>query len=1821
MTISDFVQEFEKLGIKLWNDGGKLHYRAPRGALTDDRKEALRARKQELLTYLEADTVRIDPDPANRYEPFPLTQMQAAYQLGRHQAFDYGGVACAAYMEIAYPPGMSADIDRAWNALVTRHDMLRVVIDDDGHQKVLRDIETYRIPICDLGDAGDDALDARAEEIRADMLAAPRDSSRWPLFDVRATTSARVTIVHLMIELIAVDAASVQMLLRELDAAARGEAGEPPSVTFRDYVIAERTLRTGPRFQRDRAYWMDRLDALPPAPELPAPPRDAETDAPGRFHRLSRRLTPPTWSALKRRAEQHGITTSSCALTAFAETIGRWSRHRRFTVNLPVFNRLPLYDRIDEVIGDFTSISLLGVDLDAAGRTFAERASSLAERLYDDLDHRLFTGLDVIAELGRRHGSPPLFPVVFTSTLGSAPGSDSAMGAFRDGVTQTPQVWIDCQIMANGDEGLLTWDIRQGVLPNGMAEAAFGAFADLVQRLAHSDETWGESHPVRLPASQQRRRAAVNDTGAPPPEHLLHEPVVARATSDPERLAIIDAHGTRTYGRMLAEARSVARALRAAGCRPGDRVAVCMVKGAEQISGVLGAALLGAVYVPMDIDQPRARRDRILADAGIRFALVQSWSSSGRELPAAIRAISVDLLAGTEPDDLPETSVGPDDPAYVIYTSGSTGEPKGVEISHRAAANTVDDVSSRFGVSEEDRVLSVVNLSFDLSVYDLFGILSSGGVVVLPDPERRNDPSHWADLMRAHRVTLWNTVPSQMQMMQDYLDSQENTGGAGPFSLRLVLLSGDWIPLDLPDRIRRSHPNARVVSLGGATEASIWSIYHPIQKVDPQWPSIPYGTPLTNQYLRILDGGLQDRPDWVPGELFIGGAGLASGYIGDPRKTDERFIHRAPDRERLYRTGDVARYRPDGTIEFLGREDNQVKIRGHRVELGEVEAALRSHPAVADSAALVDTAAPHRLLIGFAELSTRALADGDAPAVLSHIASVCATAESRVDRDTFAALMEAVDRVAIEAMVRQMRDAGLFVHAGDGHTEEQIAQTTRVSHRHRRLLRRWLDALEAGGALRQDPKTKRYFCTLDATDPEAAWARVRALDRETDYGSELLDFMHTCTSRLGDLLRGELDVRDILFPEGEFGAAHAVYRENQVGRTVNELTAAALRQIARLRAESRPGQPLRIIEVGAGIAGTTTAVVDALADLSPDYLFTDVSDFFISRARTAFGRHPWMRYGILDINADLRAQGYSPNSADVVLCANVLHNSRDASTVLTRLRDLLAPGGWLVFIEPTRRHNYAQLISMEFEFTDEDFVDERAATGQSFFTRDQWIDLLNAAGADIIDYAPHAGSALDKGGQTVFVARFKTNRAFATADDVRDHVSALVPSHMVPHTIQLVDALPRTTNGKLDRSALGEWIAHDDPERAPGGSGEAITDELEARIASVWEDLLKVTDIGRDQDFYSLGGDSLLLSRMVGRLREKLPEAAGSEWAVLLRRMLQDPTVRGLAHHLRASATGRANDDTDSSSVVELGSSSEGNSPIHVLVHAGTGTLQPYQALIPRLRSGSHQRLLGLEMTDLDRYLSLPPEAVITRLASDYARELRNYGGSFAVTGYCLGGFLAAELSRALIETGASVEHLTVISSYQPPEVEDELMIEYLFAQSMGADLDALGLPDDTEAIGRAVHDILIETPGRLPAGCLTDLRGDHDSIGSAFRAFAQRDRDERLPAIHRAGSASSVYNSGAYALDEFIRLFDVFQQSMLAVARHDPEAYTGSTTLLRNSGSSTLLPGTRADVGAFWERICIGDLDVHDLPGDHFNCMARTNADLISQYAVGPAS
>ena len=1812
MDVDDLITDLGAAGVTLWLEDDELRFRAPKGVFTEDRRSAVREHRAAIVDRLRrGDDVRIAADRAGRHDPFPLTDLQAAYLVGRGSHYEYGGIACHAYVEYDYADLDPRRVQSTWDRLVARHDMLRAVVHPDGYQVVLPEPPAYLVPVTDLRGQDDATVDEHLRSVRAGMSHRVAQTDRWPLFALHLTRTDDRAVLHLSLDLLIVDYASVQLLMSEFDRLYQEPAAlpEPPEIGFRDYVIGRRRVTETAAYARDRDYWLGRLDDLPPAPDLPVT-GSGDGTAPVRFRRLEHVLDAGAWADLRDRAARHRSTASAALLTAYAEVIGRWSRTPRFTLVVPTFQRLPLHPDVERLVGDFTVVEPLAVDL-GEPLPFDRRVARLSERLLEDLSHGLFTGSEVLGELARRTGTRPLLPVVFTSTV-DAPAHDSAgpaRGAVGYAISQTPQVWIDCQVMPRGDGLALSWDVRDGVLPPGFAEDAFTAWVDLVTRLAGGDDTWAESGPVRLPAAQIERRRRVNDTGGPLPDGLLHQDVIAQARRTPDRIAVVAGGVRLTYGELLGRSAAVADHLRTTGLRPAEPVAVVMDKGWEQVVAVLGVLLAGGAYLPVETTQPAARRDAILADAGVRTALTQSWLSDGIRWPRDVRQFAVDLLApAAAPDVSPRSR--PDDLAYVIYTSGSTGSPKGVMISHRAARNTVDDINRRFTVGSDDAVLGLAGLGFDLSVYDIFGPLAVGGRLVLPDADRRGDPSHWADLVDRHAVTVWNSVPGQLQMLHHYL---RGTPTLRLDTLRLAMLSGDWIPVTLPDDIRALVPALRVVSLGGATEGAIWSIWHPVEEVDLTRPSIPYGTPLTNQRFHVLDDRLRDRPDWTAGELYIGGAGVALGYYHDPERTAERFLTHPVTGERLYRTGDLGRYWPDGTIEFLGREDDQVKIRGYRIELAEVESAVQTHPGVAHTAVLVD--ADHqggKRLAAFVEPAVTEpdpAAAGEAGQVAAVAAAVSRAAQSGVDPAALRAFQDALSDVAYAVMSRTLHDAGLFTD-GRSHGADEVATTLSATATTRPIVRRWLAALATAGHLTADPETGGYRGPLRlAVDGlEAPWQRLAEAERRVAYSTDLIEAVRTCSGRLPELISGSVDVRALLFPGARADTMAAAYRDNLAVAHLNEAAAAVLRGLA---GRHTGDGPLRVVEVGGGVAGTTSVVAPALAEFAPDYLFTDPSAFFLAEARERFAHHPWIRYARLDLRDDPRAQGLAPNTADIVICPNHLHTAPDAAAALERLRSLLAPGGWLLLMEQTRDDDPALLVSMEFlEAAAGPFTDARAAGGQSFLTETQWRNLL---GNDLVATLPAAGEPLHATGQQLFLARVKTDRAVLTPAGLARHTGTRVPEYMVPSVWQVVDALPATGNGKVDRKRLRSWL----PAAGAGERTAAVANEpadaLERQIAAIWAELLDRDHVGRHDDFFDLGGDSLLVARLVGLLRERVPDVVALEWEVVLRHMLRRPTVAALAAYLRgATASGVADADSRSDGAVRTSPlvrlHGSGADPVTVLVHAGTGTIMPYRALVTeiRRRSAGTGAVVGLEVPHLPDYLDAEPEGLIERISADYVRSLLELGSrELHLVGYCLGGLIATEVARGLSEAGSPVATLTAISSHSPRfRLEDELLSEYSFSVMMGIAPADLGFPADELAVARAGDAVLAASPGVMRDGGFAALTGEHAGVAAAFRALAELPREQRVARMCEAVPASA----GMYEPDHMMRLFRTFRQSVFAITRYEPEPYAGDITFLRHSGAYPF-PGSRDAVTQHWSELCLGDLRIIDVPGDHFSCVDVAHA------------
>ncbi|WP_395475395.1 amino acid adenylation domain-containing protein [Saccharopolyspora spinosa] len=773
-------------------------------------------------------------------------------------------------------------------------------------------------------DARGGAEQVALDRMRAAMSHQVLDVSRWPLFDIRAVrySGGRVRL-GFSLDLLMLDALSIVIVFAELSELYHRPGTRLPEigVSFRDYVLGA----CGDREQlaESKRYWAERAPSLPPAPQLPLR-TDPELVAQPRFTRRQSRIPRQRWQRIVERARQRGLTPASVLATCFAEVLGRWSRQRELTLNLTLFDRREVHPEINGVVGDFTALLLVGYE-PRAGECFAERAARFQRQMWQDLDHRDVSAVQVMRDLAASRGSAAAMPVVFTSALGI--GRDVAAERFAEevwGLSQTPQVWLDHQV--RDDEGGMrfNWDAVEELFPEGLLDAMFQAECRLLDWLADAD--WSQQLPDLLPTSQRAVREQENSTREPTAAAtLLHSGFFARADADPARTALVWGADQRCeYGELADLALRVAAHLVERGVRAGDNVAVALPKGRDQIVAVLGVLAAGAVYVPVGVDQPDQRRQRIYSRAGVRVVL-DDLAEAYRRKP----------LAGP-------VEVDPESLAYVIFTSGSTGEPKGVMVSHASAMNTIADVNARFGVGAEDRVLAISALDFDLSVYDIFGLLSVGGSVVLIDEDGRREAREWAGLCRRWNVTVWNTVPALLDMLLVVADVL-------PGSFRLALVSGDWVGLDLWDRLRERAPGCALVALGGATEAAIWSNFFEVERVDPRWRSIPYGRPLANQRFRVVDPTGQDCPEWTEGELWIGGRGVAAGYCGDADRTAERFVEW--DGIRWYRTGDLGRYWPDGVLEFLGRVDNQVKVRGHRIELGEIEAALTAHPDVGQAVA------------------------------------------------------------------------------------------------------------------------------------------------------------------------------------------------------------------------------------------------------------------------------------------------------------------------------------------------------------------------------------------------------------------------------------------------------------------------------------------------------------------------------------------------------------------------------------------------------------------------------------------------------------------------------------------------------------------------------------------------------------------------------------------------------------------------------------------------------------------------------------------------------
>lgn len=973
MSHLELLREIESRGLSITASGDNLRLQGPKERIDPELVGRIRAVKADLIAYLSAPP----PEP----EGFPLTLLQRGYLIGRGDAVQMGNVASHVYHEIE---GVW-DLDRLESALrtvVARHGMLRTRFTSDGRQvEEETPPEGPLIGLLDLRGETETAQAERRAALRAERTHRLLPVDRAPMLAVEVAILADDRMVlYVGHDGLVMDGISMFLFFRDWwDAYSRPDAAVPEETSFADYVAALERSRTKAPAERSRAYWMERLEDLAPHPDLPLRTSPSSITRP-RFTQHVARLDEPSWTALKARASAAGLTPTGVLLAAYAETLARWGAGDRFTLTTTLANRPPIHPRIFDAIGNFSETMLVGIERDPEA-TFEERARTLQARLRRDIDNRHFSGIEVLRALGRRVGTAEArMPYTFNSAIGyvRAGVDGGALELFGPEVhtsSQTPQLWLNGFAFEQHGGVIVQFDSVDGLFPEGLIEAMVAGYQTLLDTLLE-ESAWSARTFDLMPEEQKARRRTANATEAPLPEALLHDAFRAQTERAPDAPAVMTSGATMSYGELYARARHAAAWLRERGTGRDELVGLVMNRGPEQIVGILATVLAGSAYLPIDAALPEERRRYMLRDGRVRHVLtnVDEPSVDG---PSGAGGDILRLDAGRPPEPgapeyVPVEGAAPDDLAYVLYTSGTTGEPKGVMVSHRNVANVVADCNARFAIGAGDRFFGVSAFNFDLSVYDVFGALSAGAAIVLPDHDRAADPAHWLELAAETGVTVWNSVPAIVGLMHDQAVAEAGDPPPGwdsmpaiarlmrdraatlttglPPTLRLVMMSGDRIPPDLPAKLWRLREDLTVISLGGPTETTIWNILHPITAEDGKDGTIPYGRPNANNRAYVLDAEGRDAPDWVTGEICAAGTGVTRGYWDDDARTAERYCHDGRRGERLYRTGDLGRYLPDGEIEILGRSDFQIKVNGYRIEAGEVETRLTALDPVKEAA-------------------------------------------------------------------------------------------------------------------------------------------------------------------------------------------------------------------------------------------------------------------------------------------------------------------------------------------------------------------------------------------------------------------------------------------------------------------------------------------------------------------------------------------------------------------------------------------------------------------------------------------------------------------------------------------------------------------------------------------------------------------------------------------------------------------------------------------------------------------------------------------------------
>ncbi|WP_221351118.1 non-ribosomal peptide synthetase [Streptomyces beigongshangae] len=1504
---------------------------------------------------------------ARRYpdlrDVWPLTPMQSGllfHSMLAQSTFD------AYHMQLVFHLSGSVDAERlrrAGQALLDRYPNLRVAFvphaDSGWLQLVGEDVELPWTEV-DLRSLSADERQEAFERFLAEDHATRFDPARPPLLRMSLVRmeSERSELVFTANHVL-YDGWSLPLLMRDL-LRLYESSGDPGALervrSFRDFLAWYAGQDRAAAVRR----WAEEMEGVTEPTLLAAGDDHAQSG----LGQVEVPLGRERARKLARRAAELGITMNTLVQGAWGVLLSVLTGRDDVVFGATVSGRPPVVAGVDSMVGLFINTIPVRMRTTEAD-TLADVLTTLQRRQTALMDHH-HHGL---ADIQRATGVGTLFDtlVLFESypidRTGISEATDAA-GITVTGIRPLSGTHYPLVVVASADPVL-----RVGLQ---YQDAAFGddVVADIAARLgrvlaqlADAPEEPVRSLALLTPDELELLLRGYNATGRPVPELTLPGMFVRQAEATPDAVAVIAGGSTLTYRELDARANRLAHHLIRHGAGPERRVVVMLPRSADLPVALLAVLKSGAAYVPVDPAHPAARVDHVVGDCDP--ALV-------------IDADTVELDLTGLPTTAPEVDLAPGNAAYVIYTSGSTGRPKGVVVPHRALMNFLGAMAHEFPLGPGDRLLAVTTAAFDIAALEMYLPLLAGSAVVVAPAESVTEPGALLEIIGQHGVTTMQATPSLWQTLVAH-DPEPLHG------LR-VLVGGEALPPALADGLRTVA--AEVTNLYGPTETTIWSTSAAV--VDTA-PSI--GTPIANTQVYVLDRYLRLVPPGVVGELYIAGLGLARGYLGRPGLTAERFVASPfAEGDRVYRTGDLVRRRANGELEYVSRADFQVKVRGFRIEPGEIEAVLTAHRGVAQAAVVAREDQPgDRRLVGYIVPDEAAGAAADAAEQVEEWRQVYDRAYT-VEESTRAEWGE---------------DFALWTSAYTGQpiplTDMSAWRDAAVEQVLRSSPRRVLE-IGVGSAL---------LLSRIAPHVEEFWG--------TDISGEVIDRLRAQCADAGladrvRLLALAADETDGL-PTGRFDVVvlnSVVQYFPDIGylRTVLDRVTALLNPGGRIVVgDVRNADSLHALhtEVARGrMPGAAESAVRAAADRAvlTERELVVAPDWFDDWAR-AHG-----------MGADIRLKpGHHHNELTRHRYEVVLHTGRTQDVADAPSR------GWRGFADAERFRRdrtdgpvrITGLPNARFGGEVDPVDADTWATAHGWgaltvpTTTPEHFDLILLPGGPVGE-EPVSGTVVGGApGRTLHNDPVRARRILHLVAELRDHVRKHLPEYMVPAAVLAVGELPLTPNGKLDRRMLPA------PDYAAAGSGRAPSTPWQETVAGLFAEVLGLPAVGADDDFFALGGHSLLATRLVGRIRAAL----GVELPI--HAVFQSPTVAGLAEQLTSGTHGDGRSDPFD---VVLPMRTTGDREPLWFVHPGIGLSWAYLGYLNHLPDDRPVYAIQARGFTGD-----PIPASIGEMVDDYVDQVLRVqpDGPFTLIGLSLGGTLGHAMAAELQARGHRVDVLALL--------------------------------------------------------------------------------------------------------------------------------------------------------------------------------------------------